>query len=155
MPNSSAIQPLSQYGVVRFQTTAVGNGATLNIYLNSSVGPIYLEQLQIDLGSQQSHDIVGIGVTLGGLNGRPTCSGTTIISAGGLYGDFLQACGITSAEIKDPVGNMAVAAAGGTSYAVSMQPVANEASPISGQVTIIATLCVPVTAKVTMTATLQ
>jgi len=142
---------------MRFQTTAVGNGATLNIYLNSSVGPIYLEQLQIDLGSQQSHDIVGVGVTIGGLNGKITCT-NTIIGTGDLYGDFLQACGLTSADnvIMDPVGNWAVAAAGGTSLAVSMQPIANElTSTITGQVTIIATLCVPLTAKVTMTATLQ
>lgn len=153
MANSSEIQPLSQYGIVRIQTTAVGTGATINIELNSTAGPIYLEQVQIDLSSQQSHDIVAAGVTIGGLNGRPTCSGT-IIPTGQLYGDFLPTCPST-AKITDPAGNLAIAAAAGTSNALSMQPVANEASPISGQLIVIATLCVPVTAKVTLTAILQ
>ena len=154
MPNSSEIQPLNKYGVVRFQTTVVANGATLNIYLNSSVGPIYLEQLQIDLGSQQSHDILAAGITIGGLNGKIPCTGT-IITAPYLYGDFLPTCPTSAGIPVDPAGNPAFAAAAGTSMAVSMQPIANEASPISGQVTIIATLCVPVTAKVTLTSTLQ
>jgi len=154
MANSSNIQPLSQYGVIRIQTTALNSGATLNIKLNSTVGPIYLEQLQIELNSQQTHDIVAVGVTIAGLNGQLACSGT-IISAGQLYGDFLPTCTKVGQEITDPVGNLAIAAAAGTSSALSMQPVANEASPITGQVIVIATLCAPITANVTLTATQQ
>jgi hypothetical protein len=154
MANSSKIQQLSQYGVIRIQTTALNNGATLNINLNSTVGPIYLEQLQIVLSSQQSHDIVADGITIGGLNAGPACSGT-FITTGQLYGDFLPTCPQT-AEITDPAGNPSIAAAAGTSNALSMQPVANEASSsISGQVFVIATLCVPITAKVTLTANLR
>jgi hypothetical protein len=151
-PNSSQIQPLSQYGVVRIQTTALYTGGTLNIKLNSTVGPIYLEQLQIFLSSQQSQAISAAGVTIGGLSG-PACSGT-IIPAGQLYGEFLPTCPST-AKITDPAGNLAIAAAEGTSNGLSMQPVANDVSTIGGQVIVIATLCVPMTAKVTLTATLQ
>jgi hypothetical protein len=151
--NSSKIQPLSQYGVVRVQTTAINSGTTLNIDLNSTVGPLYLEELQIDLNSQQSHDIVAAGVTIGGLNGQLACSGT-IIPAGQLYGDYLPTCP-SAIQIKDPAGNPAIAAAAGTSTTLSMQPVANEASPFTGQVIVIATLCVPITANVTLTANLQ
>jgi hypothetical protein len=154
MANSSNIQPLSQYGVIRIQTTAINSGATLNIKLNSTVGPIYLEQLQIELNSQQTHDIVAVGVTIAGLNGQLACSGT-IIAAGQLYGDFLPTCTKVGQEITDPAGNLAIAAAAGTSSALSMQPVANEASPITGQVIVIATLCAPITANVTLTATQQ
>ena len=150
--NSSEIQPLSQYGVVRIQTTALNTGGTLNIKLNSTVGPIYLEQLQIFLSSQQSQAISAAGVTIGGLSG-PACSGT-IISAGQLYGELnFTMCPKTS--LRDPAGNLAIAAAAGTSNAPSMQPVANEASIINGQVIVIATVCVPLTGKVTLTATLQ
>ena len=121
--------------------------------LNSTVGPIYLEQLQIVLRSPQSQDIVAAGVTLAGLSG-PTCSGT-IIKAGQLYGAFNFSTCTSPAELTDPVGNLAIAAAAGTSNAFSMQPIANAASSIYGQVIVIATLCVPITATVTLTATLQ
>ena len=143
-PNSNEIQPLSQYGVVRIQTIALYSGGRLYVGINSTVGPIYLEQLQIVLNSHQSQDIVAAGVTIGGLNG-PACSGV-IIPAGQLYGAFdFGTCSKTA--LTDPAGNLAIAAAAGTSYALSMQPIANEASPISGQVTVIATLCVPITRK--------
>jgi hypothetical protein len=150
--NSSQIQALSHYGVVRLQTTASGIGNTINIALNSTVGPIYLEQLQVILSSQQSYDIVAASVTIGGLNG-PTCSGT-IIPKGQLYGDFLPTCPST-AKITDPAGNLAIAANAGTSNALSMQPVANEGSEVTGQVVIIALICAPITADVTLTANLQ
>ena len=152
-PNSSEIQPLSQYGVVRIQTTALNTGRTLYVDLNSTVGPIYLEQLQIVLRSPQSQDIVAAGVTLAGLSG-PTCSGT-IIKAGQLYGAFDFSTCTNPAELTDPAGNLAIAASPGTSNALSMQPIANAASPINGPVIVIATLCVPITATVTLTAMLQ
>ena len=150
--NSSQIQALNHYGVVRLQTTASGIGNTINIALNSTVGPIYVEQLQVILSSQQSSDIVAASFTIGGLNG-PTCSGT-IIPKGQLYGDFLPTCPST-AKITDPAGNLAIAANAGTSNALSMQPVANDASEVSGQVVIIALICAPITADVTLTANLQ
>jgi len=153
MANSSEIQPLSQYGVVRIQTNAINIGHTLYVNLNSTVGPIYLEQLQIILRSPQSQDIVAAGVTLEGLSG-PTCSGT-IIKAGQLYGAFNFSACTSPAELTDPAGNLAIAASAGTSNALSMQPIANAASPINGPVIVIATLCVPLTATVTLTATLQ
>ncbi|MGD0177049.1 MAG: hypothetical protein ABSC50_09530 [Candidatus Bathyarchaeia archaeon] len=151
--NSSEVQPLSQYGVVRIQTTALNTGRTLYVQLNSTVGPIYLEQLQIVLRSPQSQDIVAAGVTLGGLSG-PTCSGT-IIKAGQLYGAFDFSTCTNPLEITDPAGNLAIAASAGTSNALSMQPIANAASSINGQVIVTATLCVPITATVTLTAMLQ
>lgn len=153
MANSSEIQPLSQYGVVRIQTTAINLGRTLYVDLNSSVGPIYLEQLQIILRSPQSQDIVAAGITLAGLSG-PTCTGT-IIKAGQLYGAFDFSTCTSPLEITDPAGSLAIAASAGTSNALSMQPIANEASPINGPVIVIATLCVPITATVTLTASLQ
>jgi hypothetical protein len=150
--NSSQIQALSDYGVVRLQTTVGGMGSTINVALNSTVGPIYLEQLQLSLSSTQTYDVVAASVTIGGLNG-PTCSGT-IIPKGQLYGDFLPTCPST-AKITDPAGNLAIAASAGTSNMLSMQPVANEASEVTGQVVIIALICAPITADVTLTANLQ
>jgi hypothetical protein len=150
--NSSQIQALRDYGVVRLENAVSGMGSTINVALNSTVGPIYLEQLQISLSSQQTNDIVAASVTIGGFNG-PTCSGT-IIPKGQLYGEFLPTL-CPNTAITDPAGNPAIAASAGTSNAVSMQPVANEASEVTGQVVIIALICAPISADVTLTANLQ
>ena len=151
--NTTQIQALSDYGIARLQTTASGSGSTINVLLNSTVGPIYLEQLQFVVNQQQSKNITAAWIIIGGLEGRPTCSGTVLL-AGQSYGDFLPTCP-SSAKIIDPAGNLAIAANAGTSNALSLQPVANAGVQVNGQLTIIATLCVPVTANVTLTANLQ
>ena len=153
--NTTQIQALSDYGIARLQTTASGSGSTINVLLNSTVGPIYLEQLQFVVNQQQTKNITAEWIIIGGLNGRPTCSGTIIIAGQPYgYGDFLPTCP-SSAKIIDPAGNLAIAANAGTSNALSMQPVANEGVQVNGQLIIIATLCVPITANVTLTANLQ
>lgn len=150
------VQPLSQYGVVRLQQSFhFAAGATsFFVYVNSSLGPIYLEQLQLAFDTPQSNPVTLQGVDVDGTPGNgPPCTGT-VVSASGTYGDVMPKCQ-TSAKVTDPVGNLALAAAAGDStrpgFALTNSiDFTLVSAGFSGTIYVIATVAAPSKAVVTL-----
>jgi len=154
---ATAIQKLTQYGVTRLYGSADATGKnTVFVSLQTSAGPIYVEQVQLDFTLIQSSNIVAQNVEFNGFNSAVLCSGTLIASGTLTVGEFLPACP-KSALVIDPVGNSAFVAYAnpyvstlGTVYNISFA--ASIASgTISGSFLATVTICAPASANIALT----
>lgn len=155
-------QPLSSYGVARVFTSKTFGNTTLQftININGTLGPIYIEQVQVKLlpspGTNPSSIILTLvkwladGVEQG--QGTPISIGG---AAGCCWGEIIPNLP-TSDLVIDPVDNPAVAATGNV-VPVSAQFVLRFSGPVcptqlcpptfSGQITVLATVSAPMPAQ--------
>jgi len=154
---STAIQKLTAYGLTRLYGSSDATGKnTIFVSLQTTAGPIYVEQVMLGLTLTQTSNIIAQNVEFNGFNGAVICSGTIIPSGTVTLGQFLPTCP-KSAMVVDPVGNSAIAAFSnpyattlGSVYSVSFAASISSGT-ITGSVLAVVTVCAPASANIVLT----
>jgi hypothetical protein len=157
-PNSP--QPISSYGVIALHQSVAFSGGAVNIHVSTSGAALfYVEKILLLMDPATQVDIVLDNISVDGVyvysfTSNPTAQRVTIVPSGSTMGDVITQLPeyLTPLIAKDPMGNNAAFATGGTTNGLSVG-VRYSSLVMGGNVLIMTLVVAPTSCTVTLTIT--
>jgi hypothetical protein len=157
-PSVNAPTPLSQYGVVRVYASTQFLGTSKITITTDGTGTFFITRLILVLNNAADYDIVLNSLNIDGtgtiqISGSSTVSKFAVVPAGLMLGDVISAIPpyLNFLLVKDPMGNDALVANGGTEGVVIGIRFMSGAYSTGITVSAIATVLAPSNSTVNMT----
>jgi len=157
---SSPPKGLSQYGVVRLYATTTFNGHARIILTAGEAAPFFVSGLTLLLDVPASANIILSAISIDGIgniqlsnSGSTPSSQVVVVTSGLTYGDIVQSMPayLSFLMMKDPLGNTAIVANGGSNGGIVITITFAGGGLISSAgLTAIATVVAPVDTTVTL-----